>query len=85
MKKNTQRELPFRISRKTLYVMSFLTLVALATVGYLLAPTYNSASTALAQDGVKREGVTTEMLSRALDFRSVSDLSVFAQNGITDK
>ncbi|MBA3335386.1 MAG: hypothetical protein H0T08_07230, partial [Acidobacteria bacterium] len=64
------RELPLlRVSKKTLYVMSLLALVAATTISYLLLPTFNSSSTALAQDGVKEEIVTTEMLSRALDFR----------------
>ncbi|MEJ7861181.1 MAG: ice-binding family protein, partial [Pyrinomonadaceae bacterium] len=64
--------------------MSLLALVAAATISYLLLPTFNSSSTALAQGGVKQEEVTTEMLSRALDFRTATSFAVLAEKSITD-
>jgi len=84
MKKNIRGISLLRVSKKTLYFMSLLALVAATTMGYLLLPTFNSSSTALAQDGVKEETVTTEMLSRALDFRTATGFAVLAEKGITD-
>ncbi len=85
MKMNIRRLPPLlQVSKKTLYVMSLLALVAATTMGYLLMPTFNSSSTALAQGGIKEERVTTEMLSRALDFRTATDFAVLAEKGITD-
>jgi len=78
------------LSKRTSFAVSLLALLAAAILTYLLMPTFYSTGTAFAQDDLKPDGikqmrVTTEMLSRALDLKSVTDLAVFAQNGVTNK
>jgi hypothetical protein len=70
------------MNTKNLYFIKHFALLALFAMGFLLVP---SVGTASAQKGVRREVATTDMISRALDFRSATDLAVYAENGVSDK
>jgi hypothetical protein len=54
-------------------------------MGLILVPAFNSTGTVLAQKNVDKEVATTEMVSRALDLRSVTDMAVYAEDGVSDK
>lgn len=69
-----------RINRKTVY-LSLLAAVAVATiVGLLLAPTFNGTATVSAQEQVNA-GLDREALISALNFKSASSFTVYADRG----
>ncbi len=69
------------MNTKTLYFIKHIALVALFAVGFMLVP---NAGTVLAQKGAAKEVATTEMLSYALNLKSVSDVAVSGEN-VSDK
>ncbi len=60
--------------RKTFYLVTMVALVAVAVMGYLLVPSFNSTSVVSAQESASKgdggEVATPEMLRYALDFKS---------------
>ncbi len=72
------------MNTKSLCFMTRIALVAMFAMGLLL-----STGTVSAQKGVRQEQAaevaTPDMISLALDLKSATELSVFAQNGVTDK
>ncbi len=69
--------------RKTLYFMTLFALVAVAAMSVF----FNTTGTVSAQSGAtvsRGRQATIEMLGRALDFRTGSDIAVFANKGISD-
>jgi hypothetical protein len=59
--------------RKTFYLVTMVALVAVAVMGYLLVPSFNSTSVVSAQESASKadgEIATPEMLRYALDFKS---------------
>jgi hypothetical protein len=69
------------MNTKTLYFIKHIALVALFAVGFMLVP---NAGTVLAQKGAAKEVATTEMLSYALNLKSVADVAVSGEN-VSDK
>ncbi len=72
--------------------MTRIALVAVFAMGLLLVPAFNSTGTVLAQrgqksvdNGVGNGKVTTEMIARAVRLGSAKDVTVFSENGVTDK
>ncbi len=82
MKMNIGRKSPLRVNTKTLYFIKRIALIALFALGFLLVP---NTSTVLAQKGADKEVATTEMVSYALNLKSVTDVAVYAENGVADK
>lgn len=76
------------MNTKTLYSMPNTALTALFAIAVLLVPALNSSGTVSAQKGerqeVSTEVATPEMIGRALDLKSASGFSAFAENGISD-
>jgi hypothetical protein len=69
--------------RKTLYFMTLFALVAVAAMSVF----FNTTGTVSANGDVtvsRGRQATVEMLGRALDFRTGSDIAVFANKGISD-
>ena len=66
-----------------LYFIKHIALVALFAMGLVLVPT----GTAVAQKGLDRqvEVATPEMISYALNLKSVSDVAVYSENGVDGK
>jgi len=85
MKMNIPKSFTRPKGSKTLYLMTFFTLVALTAVGFFVVPSYTGTSSA---KGYAPEGegqtVTTDMLKMALDLRSATDYSVYAELGVED-
>ncbi|HKG98675.1 MAG TPA: DUF4394 domain-containing protein, partial [Pyrinomonadaceae bacterium] len=75
------------LSRKTFYLMTLFTLLALAAVGFFVVPSISNSGTASAAKVEAGAGqkVTAEMLRWALDFRSGTEYRVFAGEGISKK
>jgi len=76
------------MNTKTLYFMTRIALAAVFAMGLLLVPAFNSTGTVLAQrgqKGVDNGKVTTEMIARAVRLGSAKDVTVFAENGVSDK
>jgi len=84
MKKNIQKTFLRRISTKTFYLMTLFALVAVAVMGFLLVPTFNSTGTVSAQDRANVERATTEMLSISLDIKTAGNFAILADRGISD-
>ncbi|MCU1287871.1 MAG: conserved repeat domain, partial [Acidobacteria bacterium] len=79
---NIQKSFSSRTGSKTLYLMTLFTLVALTAVGFFVLP--NNTGTASASS-VKSDGrATAEMLRVALDLRTATEYSVFAEQGIKE-
>lgn len=70
------------MNTKTLYFIKRVTLLALVAVTLGLIP---GAGEAAAQKRSDKDGATSEMLSWALDLRSVSDVAVYADKAVSDK
>ncbi len=70
------------MNTKTLYFIKHIAIVALFAMGFMLVP---SAGTVTAQKGLDREFATTEMISYALNLKSVSDVAVYSENGVSGK
>lgn len=69
------------MNTKTLYFIKHIALVAVFALGLVLVPT----GTALAQKGLNKEVATPSMLSYALNLKSLSDVAVYSESGISDK
>src|SRR4028118_1478043 len=66
-----------------LYFIKHFALVALFAMGLMLVP---SVGTALAQNGERQvEVATPEMISYALNLKSVSSVAVYSENGVDGK
>ena len=70
------------MNTKTLYFIKHIALLALFAAGLMLVPNVGTVS---AQKGAVKEVATTEMLSYALNLKSVSDVAVYGGEGVTDK
>lgn len=70
------------MNTKTLYFIKRIAFVALFAMGFLLLP---NTGAVLAQKGAEKEVATTEMISYALNLKSVADVAVYAENGVSDK
>ncbi len=70
------------MNTKTLYFIKRIAFVALFAMGFLLLP---NTGAVLAQKGDVKEVATTEMISYALDLRSVTDMAVYADKAVSDK
>lgn len=79
-KSNVPRTFVQRINRKTVYLTLLTAFAAAAIVGLLLAPTFNGTVTVSAQQ-VDTGGLDREMLAAALNFKSASNYTIYAERG----
>jgi hypothetical protein len=73
-----------KISRKTVYLTLLSVLAAATIAGLLLAPTFNGTATVSAQkQKAEAQDLDREMLAAALNFKSASSFTVYAERGVS--